>query len=64
MPAGQCHPPTARPGTSMHELGLAIDFYNCSSRSSRCWQWLNANAARFGFHNLPSEPWHWSVDGH
>jgi len=64
MPAGQCSPPTARPGTSMHELGLAIDFNNCSSRSSRCWQWLNAHAAAYGFHNLPSEPWHWSVDGH
>ena len=63
MPAGQCSPPTARPGTSMHEQGLAIDFNNCSTRSTRCWQWLNTNAARFGFHNLPSEPWHWSIDG-
>lgn len=25
--------------------------------------WLHANAGRFGFVNLPSEPWHWSVDG-
>ena len=25
--------------------------------------WLTANAARFGFFNLPSEPWHWSVNG-
>jgi hypothetical protein len=63
MPAGQCSPPTARPGTSMHESGLAIDFNNCSSRSTQCYQWLTANAAAFGFHNLPSEPWHWSVDG-
>ena len=63
MPAGQCSPPTARPGTSMHERGLAIDFANCSTRSTRCYQWLAANAATFGFHNLPSEPWHWSVDG-
>ena len=63
MPAGQCSPPTARPGTSMHEQGLAIDFNNCSSRATRCYQWLANNAARFGFHNLPSEPWHWSVDG-
>ena len=63
MPAGQCSPPTARPGTSMHEQGLAIDFNNCSTRSTRCFQWLNVNAAGFGFHNLPSEPWHWSIDG-
>ena len=28
MPSSQCSPPTARPGRSMHERGLAIDF-NC-----------------------------------
>lgn len=63
MPSSQCSPPTARPGTSMHELGLAIDFVNCSSHSTACWQWLSANGAAYGFYNLPSEPWHWSVDG-
>jgi hypothetical protein len=63
MPSSQCRPPTARPGASMHEVGLAIDFQNCSSQSTRCWQWLNANAATYGFFNLPSEPWHWSIDG-
>lgn len=63
MPASQCSPPTARPGTSMHEQGLAIDFNNCSSQSTACYQWLAANASSFGFHNLPSEPWHWSTNG-
>lgn len=63
MPASQCRPPTARPGTSMHEQGKAIDFNNCSSRSTACYQWLASNASRFGFHNLPSEPWHWSTNG-
>jgi len=63
MPSSQCSPPTARPGTSLHEQGLAIDFANCSSHTTRCWQWLDANAARFGFFNLPSEAWHWSIDG-
>lgn len=63
MAAGSCHPPTAPPGQSMHEVGLAIDFTNCSSHSTACWQWLSANAARFGFFNLPSEPWHWSING-
>jgi len=62
-PASSCSPPTAIPGTSMHELGLAIDFENCSSASTACFQWLSQNAARFGFYNLPSEPWHWSIDG-
>lgn len=66
-PASKCRPPTARPGQSMHEQGLAIDFtYNGSliqSRSSDGFQWLKANGARFGFYNLPSEAWHWSTNG-
>lgn len=63
MPASACRPPTARPGTSLHERGLAIDFHNCSTRSTRCFQWLQANAARYGLFNLASEPWHWSSTG-
>ncbi len=63
MPASQCSPPTAKPGTSQHEIGLAIDFSNCSSRGSACYRWLAGNASRFGFYNLPSEPWHWSTSG-
>jgi D-alanyl-D-alanine carboxypeptidase-like protein len=63
MPASQCRPPTARPGSSMHELGLAVDFSDCSSQSDPCWQWLNTRAAAYGLYNLPSEPWHWSTDG-
>jgi LAS superfamily LD-carboxypeptidase LdcB len=63
MPSGQCHPPTAKPGTSQHELGLAIDFSNCSYRSTACYQWLSGHASSFGFYNLPSEAWHWSTSG-
>lgn len=63
MSASACHPPTARPGTSQHEIGLAIDFENCSYRSTACYQWLAGNAAGFGFYNLPSEAWHWSTTG-
>ncbi|HEX4902719.1 MAG TPA: M15 family metallopeptidase [Acidimicrobiales bacterium] len=62
-----CSPPTARPGQSNHERGLAVDFTyggrTIQSRSSPAFQWLAANGARYGFYNLPSEPWHWSVDG-
>jgi D-alanyl-D-alanine carboxypeptidase len=52
----------------MHEQGLAIDF-TCSgalinSRTGPCWNWLATYAADYGFYNLPSEPWHWSVNGH
>jgi len=65
-PASSCRPPTARPGASMHERGLAIDFTEGGrtlTRGSAGFQWLRANASRFGFANLPSEPWHWSTNG-
>lgn len=67
MPSSQCDPPTARPGSSMHEQGLAIDF-TCNgggsvSYGSTCWNWLSDNAASYGLYNLPSEPWHWSTNG-
>jgi hypothetical protein len=67
MPADSCSPPTARPGYSMHEQGLAVDFQSngsfINSRSNPAFGWLAANAGRFGFTNLPSEPWHWSNPG-
>ena len=66
MPSSSCSPPTARPGTSMHEQGLAVDFTQGGrtlTRSSSGYQWMRANAGRFGFVNLPSEPWHWSTNG-
>ena len=66
MPASSCRPPTARPGSSMHERGLAIDFVQNGStlnRGSSAFAWLRANAASYGFFNLPSEPWHWSTNG-
>ncbi len=57
-----CRIPTARPGQSMHERGLAIDFASCW-RGSACFIWLSNNAATYGFFNLPSESWHWSTNG-
>jgi hypothetical protein len=62
-PASSCRVPTAIPGRSMHEIGEAVDFDNCASSASRCFAWLRANAGRFGFFNLKSEPWHWSRTG-
>jgi LAS superfamily LD-carboxypeptidase LdcB len=67
MPSSQCSPPTARPGYSLHERGLAIDF-SCDgtlieSPDSPCFRWLAANASLYGFYNLPSENWHWSLTG-
>lgn len=66
-PSSSCRPPTARPGASQHELGKAIDFTyggrTIGTRSSPGFKWLASNAKQYGFYNLPSEPWHWSVNG-
>lgn len=67
MSPSLCSPPTARPGTSLHERGLAIDF-SCNGGGAirygnSCWNFLAANAASYGLYNLPSEPWHWSTTG-
>ena len=72
-PAKQCTPPTAPPGTSRHESGLAFDFtcnnagiINLTSRPATkvCFDWLKANAATYGLKNYYKENWHWSIDGH
>jgi len=73
-PASACRVPTARPGTSEHEKGLAVDFTwqgqtICFPRpGSQCtgnaaYNWLRSNAHRYGLRNLPSEAWHWSTTG-
>ncbi len=65
-PASSCSPPTARPGQSMHERGLAVDFTSGGgtlTRGSAAFAWMKANAGQYGFYNLPSEPWHWSTNG-
>jgi len=59
-----CNPPTAKPGSSQHERGLAIDFDNCNTHSTACYNWLKSNAKKYGYYNLESEPWHWSTSGH
>lgn len=59
FPTESCRPPTAPPGLSMHERGLAVDF----QINRRVLRWLRANAGRFGFVNYPPEPWHWSTNG-
>lgn len=74
MPSSSCSPPTAKPGTSQHERGLAIDFTYAGNticfpkRSSACsgnagFEWLKTHAAEYGLYNLPSEAWHWSTTG-
>ena len=67
-PSSECTPPTAKPGTSMHERGLAIDFrygsqMNAKFKDTPGFGWLQRNAARFGLKNFSKEPWHWSTTG-
>jgi zinc D-Ala-D-Ala carboxypeptidase len=73
-PASSCRVPTAIPGSSEHEKGLAIDFtwqgrtICYPNPGSRCtgnaaFNWLKANAGKYGLRNLSSEAWHWSTTG-
>lgn len=34
-----------------------------SDNSGNVVRWLDANAAKYGYFNLPGEPWHWSTSG-
>lgn len=66
---------TACPGYSNHQSGLAIDFATTvdnvelragsRDRWTKSWfyQWLQENAAQYGFSPLNGEPWHWTHHG-
>ncbi|WP_250005524.1 M15 family metallopeptidase [Actinoplanes sp. M2I2] len=65
-PSSSCRVPTAIPGRSLHELGLAVDITSGGkslTRTSPAFKWLVLHAKAYGFVNLPSEPWHWSITG-
>lgn len=56
----------ARPGTSMHGWGIAIDFGGgAASASGKQYEWLVAHGAEYGWENpdwaktSKYEPWHW-----
>jgi len=65
----KCTPPTARPGKSRHNVGLAIDFGGSlgASFSSEAHLWLKSIGLRgnntLKIKNYQDEAWHWSVDG-
>ena len=62
-PSGVCNPPTARPGTSNHGFGIAVDFANKNgakmSEGMAEYKWLAANGPSYGFRRIRSEAWHW-----
>jgi hypothetical protein len=66
MPADQCNPPTAKPGASLHEQGLAVDFLVDGvlvTEGSVGFDWLSRHAGDYGLKNYTNEPWHWSTTG-
>jgi LAS superfamily LD-carboxypeptidase LdcB len=66
MPASDCSPPTAKPGASQHEVGLAIDFTTGGGTigcGSAAYDWLSTYAENYGLYVLSSECWHWSTTG-
>ena len=73
-PGGTCSVATAKPGTSQHERGLAVDWglngqticypnATCPAGSNAGYDWLMANAKTYGFYKLDSEAWHFSTSG-
>jgi D-alanyl-D-alanine carboxypeptidase len=65
-PASSCRVPTAIPGRSLHELGLAVDITSGGrtiTGDSAAFTWLTTHAHKYGYVNLPSEAWHWSITG-
>lgn len=65
-PIESCTPPTERPGNSLHNYGMAVDF-KCDGYpifgSSPCYTWMQENAPKVKLKQRPSEPWHWSLTG-
>jgi len=55
---------TAKPGTSAHHTGRAIDFGDPtkSKAGSKLYNWLLTNGAKYGFYNYQPEPWHWEYN--
>lgn len=61
--SGTCSPATARPGTSKHQLGVAVDIAGTTPVGSAIFEWLSKNAESFGFYrSVKSERWHWVFD--
>jgi hypothetical protein len=71
---GSPYPPTARPGTSVHGWGLAVDVWGASGLlgcASSEFFWLQVFGPRFGWVHPEwaacgdpgAEPWHWEYVG-
>ncbi|MEI8067992.1 MAG: M15 family metallopeptidase [Candidatus Shapirobacteria bacterium] len=52
----------ARPGSSPHHTGRAIDVQVTGGKSSRTYKWLLENGNKYGFYNYAVEAWHWEYN--
>ncbi len=50
------------PGKSNHGWGLALDLVTPGGYNDPLYLWLRDNASRFGYENIPKEPWHWQYN--
>jgi LAS superfamily LD-carboxypeptidase LdcB len=54
----------ARPGTSNHQIGLAVDIVGAKNSDGDIYKWLKANAKKYHFvQKVASENWHWVYTG-
>jgi hypothetical protein len=62
-PGGVCRILTARPGTSNHGFGIAVDFATPGLQrikpGDKLYDWLVINGPKYGFQRIKSESWHW-----
>jgi hypothetical protein len=62
-PGGVCRILTARPGTSNHGFGIAVDFATPGLQKikpgDKLYDWLVINGPKYGFQRIKSESWHW-----
>ena len=53
----------AKPGTSNHGWGLALDFQDLGGFSGKGYAWMKKHAGKYGWNNVEgksiNEPWHW-----
>lgn len=54
----------AKPGYSNHQNGISMDIGGIGSYSSKAFNWMKNNAAKYGFQNdVRGEYWHWTFKG-
>ncbi len=51
----------AKPGYSHHQNGISMDVGGIGGYNTKAYNWLKANASKYGFQNdVRGEFWHWT----